>query len=280
MPQVDTAVRESFAPHQEENNPVTPEQPGKQNTELPARPSTVKAVPPEHRSKPKNNAAMDVSEKDPDPVVAPTVHEKQPDPAGMRLPEQHFKAPDQTVRAAQEMAEPSVFDARPSGDAAAHIVEPHRTVLTPIERELPVISARPAAKIDAAPSAQENSQAPQVEPRFINAQQAEGGSSLRTPEVTRPVVENRPLANTVRPGPDSTPVLKPVLTAQPVPVISRPAGTQPQPGLEQESVVQIHIGRIEVRAVMPPAAPRAAQAAASQPRMSLDDYLRRREEKQ
>jgi hypothetical protein len=42
-------------------------------------------------------------------------------------------------------------------------------------------------------------------------------------------------------------------------------------------VVQIHIGRIEVRAIMPQPAQPVAKAAPVQPRMTLDDYLRQRE---
>jgi hypothetical protein len=48
--------------------------------------------------------------------------------------------------------------------------------------------------------------------------------------------------------------------------------------MEIESpVVQIHIGRIEVRAVMPPPTQPVTKAAPAQPRMTLDDYLRQRE---
>ena len=42
-------------------------------------------------------------------------------------------------------------------------------------------------------------------------------------------------------------------------------------------IIQIHIGRIEVRAIMTPPAPPVAKAAPAQPRMTLDDYLRQRE---
>jgi hypothetical protein len=42
-------------------------------------------------------------------------------------------------------------------------------------------------------------------------------------------------------------------------------------------VVRIHIGRIEVRAILPPAAQPTVKAAPAQPRMTLDEYLRQRE---
>jgi len=46
---------------------------------------------------------------------------------------------------------------------------------------------------------------------------------------------------------------------------------------DETPVVQIHIGRIEVRAIMPPPVQSVATTAPAQPRMTLDDYLRQRE---
>ncbi|HEX4963268.1 MAG TPA: hypothetical protein VF173_20730 [Thermoanaerobaculia bacterium] len=43
-----------------------------------------------------------------------------------------------------------------------------------------------------------------------------------------------------------------------------------------EPVVQVHIGRIDVRAAQPPA-PQRRPARPSGPRLSLEDYLKRRE---
>lgn len=55
---------------------------------------------------------------------------------------------------------------------------------------------------------------------------------------------------------------------------------QSTPQERSETVVQVHIGRIEVRAITPPApAIQPAQTSRSQPKMSLDEYLRQREEK-
>lgn len=99
--------------------------------------------------------------------------------------------------------------------------------------------------------------------------------------VAQPVLENHPVEqNTIRPRPDdarpTAPVLKPVLA---VPLAARPVAAQAPQEQERESIVQIHIGRIDVRAVTTPVAPRITQVAAAQPKMSLDDYLRQREEK-
>ena len=45
----------------------------------------------------------------------------------------------------------------------------------------------------------------------------------------------------------------------------------------EPSVVRIHIGRIDVRAITPPPPQPASKPAPAQPRMTLDDYLRQRE---
>jgi hypothetical protein len=46
-----------------------------------------------------------------------------------------------------------------------------------------------------------------------------------------------------------------------------------------ETVVHVSIGRIEVRAAQPPAAPEQRPARPSGPRLTLADYLKRREER-
>lgn len=82
---------------------------------------------------------------------------------------------------------------------------------------------------------------------------------------------------TVRPV-TSQPALKALLAPQPVAAARQTQSQTTQPA-EAEQVVQVHIGRIEVRAITPPAQPQPAPAARPQPRLSLEDYLRQREEK-
>lgn len=48
---------------------------------------------------------------------------------------------------------------------------------------------------------------------------------------------------------------------------------------ENETVVRVHIGRIDVRAVTPPTSTRATPVTRQQAKMSLEEYLRQREEK-
>lgn len=74
---------------------------------------------------------------------------------------------------------------------------------------------------------------------------------------------------------------KPVLTPQTVGAPVHRNGSQPELPAQNETVVQVHIGRIEVRAVTPPAAlPQPARRSIPEkPKMSLEDYLHQREKK-
>jgi hypothetical protein len=106
----------------------------------------------------------------------------------------------------------------------------------------------------------------QPEPARSSAGQA--GVSVTRPAGADQAAAGRPTAGVViRPRVES---------ARPLPVPTpAQASLKDEPG--GETVVQIRIGRIDVRAAPPPAAPTPARAAAPQPKMSLEDYLRRRE---
>jgi hypothetical protein len=64
-----------------------------------------------------------------------------------------------------------------------------------------------------------------------------------------------------------------------LPVAARPAASPAQLSEASEPVVQIHIGRIEVRAVTPPPSAPASRPRPSGPKLSLEDYLHQREGK-
>jgi hypothetical protein len=64
-----------------------------------------------------------------------------------------------------------------------------------------------------------------------------------------------------------------------LPVAARPASPQAHLSEASESVVQIHIGRIEVRAVTPPPPASATRPRPAGPKLSLEDYLHQREGK-
>ena len=133
-------------------------------------------------------------------------------------------------------------------------------------------SVQPTIEADITPGTQENRQMPRMAIRSVNASQSIGNSSA----------QNRPADYALQPHLQpvtSKPSLNAVLTTQPISVVSPGVTAPPQQAQEHEGVVEIHIGRIEVRALMPPTPPPAVRAALSKPKMSLDDYLLRREEK-
>lgn len=107
----------------------------------------------------------------------------------------------------------------------------------------------------------------------------------------------RPVTEPPLPMSATTPSYSQVVTVRPAsPVVAaQPARAQPQPpaardnrraaAAEQQQTqqiaapppdVHIHIGRIEVSAVMPPAPQRRGPPAAAKPILSLDDYLQQR----
>ncbi len=89
-------------------------------------------------------------------------------------------------------------------------------------------------------------------------------------ESPQPQQSLQPIRDT-HPAERPRPILEAVaLPAQP---ISTPLPREP------ETLVQVHIGRIEVRTMTPPIPPQPMPAPRSQPKMSLDDYLRQREDK-
>ncbi len=73
--------------------------------------------------------------------------------------------------------------------------------------------------------------------------------------------------------------LEPDPSTQPVPVASRPAALQVALSAPNTPAIQIHIGRIEVRAVTAPAPPPASRVAPAGPKLSLEEYLHQREGK-
>lgn len=76
----------------------------------------------------------------------------------------------------------------------------------------------------------------------------------------------------------SAAVLKPALPAQSMPIVSKASSPKPEQIQENEMVVQVHIGRIEVRAINAPISqPTPITNTSPQPKMSLDDYLHKRE---
>ncbi len=162
----------------------------------------------------------------------------------------------------------------PKANPAAQVpsqpqAEPVRTIRAPLAAAGNVFSPTPAFETEVAPVRS----TPQPEPGPINAPQAQGQrlsplqAQPKSTDGLRPSLEQVP----------SKAILQPMPLAKPAPSAAQPQSAPQEHG---ETVVQVHIGRIEVRAVMPPTLPiQPAQTSRSQPKMSLDEYLRQREEK-
>lgn len=112
---------------------------------------------------------------------------------------------------------------------------------------------------------------------------ARDGTSTPASSATRresaPAFKSKPaqVASPDRPQPASPAVLP--MPQTPRATVQKPAAPRVSEAADQEPVVQIHIGRIEVRAVAPPAPASAARPAAAAPKVSLDEYLRNREDR-
>ena len=154
-------------------------------------------------------------------------------------------------------------------------VEPGPGARASIEQG-PIFRAEPAAETGSAP-ARESGNMPQAGKSRINARQATGQvlQSISNGARQGAVESSSPgEAESLSPIRDAS--VRRVLKAMALPAqpVSTPASREP------ETLVQVHIGRIDVRAVPPPTiAPPPTRSASAQPKMSLEDYLRQREEK-
>jgi len=261
-PRLDAVVRESFSP----GSAHPAEQNTKEDAELPEHASAVTAHIPENHPEPKqkNNLGAIVPEKESRMFAPPEAHEKPLPPTQNKTQEALAKAPNQTIIPIYYPRRAAVSDLRPPDQLPVRV-----------EREV-TFSAQPAifssqstGKADTTPGTQENGHMPRLEIRSVKSEESNGNS----------LAQNRPAEYALQPHSEPVapqPILKPVLTPQPNSVVSQGTVVQPQQVQEHENVVEIHIGRIEVRALTPPPATRAAL---SKPKMSLDDYLLRREEK-
>jgi hypothetical protein len=145
---------------------------------------------------------------------------------------------------------------------------------SPFEPQETTLGAKPAVEADKDPPLQENGDKPQREPRLFNEKQAVRAIAQRQPagDIPQPPVHPTVSASATKP------VFTPLTVEPPV----HKNGVQPEIPARNETVVQVRIGRIEVRAVNPPASlPRPAdRVVPEKPKMSLEDYLRQREKKQ
>jgi len=134
--------------------------------------------------------------------------------------------------------------------------EPERTISSRNQHQEAVFNAESAVETKTAPVLQENGQSLPMESRVVNE------------PAVRPTVENHPVGR----APSARNNIQ-------LP-ISRQSAAQPEQVAQSETVVQVHIGRIEVRAVPSPAPSQPVRSSpAARVSLSLEDYLRQREEK-
>lgn len=108
-------------------------------------------------------------------------------------------------------------------------------------------------------------------------------ASQQTTDIASPPTENagrKSLRGNISSGPIPVKAVRHTTgDSQSESATSRPAALPAALPEANELVVQIHIGRIEVRALTPPASPPVSQPASTGPTLSLDEYLRQREGK-
>lgn len=256
VPAADAATRDALAPAI--SVPRRVEQIVKKDEASPGRPAIEPIPPAEHRQKFESNPVMIQPEKDLDAA--------QPHPAQDEAPVRMDSRSSRAVLA--EKQSEVVFDAVP-----APIRKPGNRSLQGRPQEA-ALGASPAIEMDKDPLLQANGDRPRRESRPFNEKQAVRAIAQRHPVEDAPPPPVHPTVSASANKPVFTP-----LTIEP-PVHKN--GAQPENLAQNETVVQVRIGRIEVRAVNPPASlPRpAARTVPEKPKMSLEDYLRQREKKQ
>jgi hypothetical protein len=260
MPSPDPVVRESVAPIGEPSISVS------MINELPTSRATITTEPAEHERAVK-------------PVQGHTAF----------VPDQTARLP--ATETQKEVIEPVQLSARDPDRIAqtisliSHVEEPQRTIL-PHPQGRPTRKELPTTEDYGSLPAKERRKISSTDPLSVDAPKLEMMPTpttgikdpipaVITPLKEAPVLEasTRSIVEPVSSKADS----KPAAVLQPIPTVARPARMQP---LEQtraqtpERVVEIYIGRIEVRAT-PPSAPlkRTPQKATI---MSLEEYLRSR----
>jgi len=177
--------------------------------------------------------------------------------------------PDPALKIAQQSSKPPPEELRPRAPlSSSRLIEPWRTILPDTDREAS-LQILPAGKAGGPESHQS-----------FEASKAQAGSLAAWQATARDEddgdVTHR-LLPVIKPGAEaiaSTPQQKRILAPQPVAATSRRATAQLEHARQPERIVEIHIGRVEVRAMPPPPSPKPTRP--TSPLMSLDEYLRKR----
>ena len=159
------------------------------------------------------------------------------------------------------------------------LVEPQRTILEHVDAE-PTVSAQPSAEASRLPeregkrSALQSKENPTYEVKarinlLSDERESRKVADSRT-SIERGVVPEIQIGKSKS---ESKPTLAPLL----IPTTARVQDSTLEQTAARETEVHIHIGRIDVRAVTPSQNP-VTRVVPQKPRLSLDDYLRQRDE--
>ena len=194
-------------------------------------------------------------------------------------------AAPQTARQAE--ARPEVHESASERDvlpapekikSSSMYVEPQRTILEHVEAE-PTVSVQPGMKESRQPGRGEKRSIPQAEESSIHEVKAQA-SLLPEKHEPKKAVEHRSIESGMLPQTEivkSKTESKPVLAPLPISTTTRIQDSMLEPITGREPVIHIRIGRIDVRAVTPAQNP-VARIIPQKPRLTLDDYLRQRDE--
>jgi hypothetical protein len=157
-------------------------------------------------------------------------------------------------------------------------IEPQRTILEHIEAE-PTVSVQSNVKESRQPERGEKRSMSQTKGNSIYEVKTQA-SLLPEEHKSRKAIESQLIEQTALPRVEAAKTKsesKPSLEPLPISTIGRHQDLMLEPTAEREPVVHIRIGRIEVRAVTAPQQP-AARLASQKPHLTLDEYLRQRDE--
>jgi len=175
---------------------------------------------------------------------------------------------------------------------AADVPEPVPPRLSPRGVERPAAATRPAAE----PAAERPSPEPAVERPAPEPVVERAVVELTAPPATRLTAETVSTSHEVAlpsavAGPEHRVLLQRVVAlagrSLSAPIVARPqVSSHREPasspvtslGVQPEPTIHVTIGRVEVRAVMPPAAPVAQPSPPPGPKLTLEEYLKRRSE--
>ncbi|MET0646927.1 MAG: hypothetical protein ABW208_09930 [Pyrinomonadaceae bacterium] len=152
----------------------------------------------------------------------------------------------------------------PTAEARGASVDGEDREQTPLDVRSATVEPRAGAVVSTVPTTIVDVE---VLPQPVNTKQRPAETSTRPDVESRSAGALQPRTEVEHEGP---PGATPSVGLKGIQVTARESGAQSTP----PPIIEVTIGRIEVRAVTPPAAPPPQRERQAPPKMSLDDYLR------